>query len=728
MASAVVSLGIIIAEDWVAAALWQFEGGSTKVLSHSAPFILPSDSDTSRNEAVDQALEALGDAGLSAKDVLFVLPHHWIKDGEVVSEKKRFLKQLSQDLVLSPLGFVLLSDTIIAAEQTDHNREFSGLLLIESATGWDALVYDRGSEQKVERVGKSGDLSADLQELQARFQGVEFGRLLVVPAGTSTEAEPTLSGLEKTFSRSNELITREQLVELATRLGGQEVMQPPAETENTETEAPARNPDLPLMNPAPPGFQTPSFAKGTEAPPENEKSTTGFTIRGNYQPSPEEELESSESDSAPEPETALSEITETHSKPAIWAGIGTTLQAQLKNLSGLFSGKKGKMGTRNPVILGGGAAVLALFLLAGGVYAYGQQSYRSEITLWLRSTPLELTQEFPITTGTASQTGTLTAEVLTESVTVDKEVPTTGTKIIGDPAKGKVTLYNKTSQPKTFPSGTKLTVDKMIFTLDGEVQIASSSAINGGIMFGAADTNVTAVAIGPEGNIGKEKTFTVANFDTSSYEAKNKEALSGGSKREIQAVAQKDIDTATRELQTAAKEQLRATITNQASDTALVFFTETTRTTSTEVSTKIGEEAKFVQVKIKVEGSGLRIGREVVEAAGQELFANKVPSDSHLLPESVALVPDTITTASGSGTLRINATLRAQTVKQVSASAVQQALKGAYLGRVTVITQEQFGVSRSEMKIEPAWLRWMFTRLPSDPERIQVNVRIDQSQ
>ncbi|KKS63813.1 MAG: hypothetical protein UV33_C0046G0004 [Candidatus Daviesbacteria bacterium GW2011_GWA1_42_6] len=89
----------------------------------------------------------------------------------------------------------------------------------------------------------------------------------------------------------------------------------------------------------------------------------------------------------------------------------------------------------------------------------------------------------------------------------------TGTKQIGDPAKGKVVIYNKTSAPRTFSQGTVLlSSSNLKFTLESSVTVASQSAVEGGIAFGKATAPVTAGAIGPESNLLGGTELTVSQL------------------------------------------------------------------------------------------------------------------------------------------------------------------------------------------------------------------------
>ena len=76
-------------------------------------------------------------------------------------------------------------------------------------------------------------------------------------------------------------------------------------------------------------------------------------------------------------------------------------------------------------------------------------------------------------------------KIVDSSQTGSARAQATGKKQIGDPAKGAVVIYNKTAAAKTFSQGTVLVGDNnLTFTLDSSVNVASQSAVDGGISFG----------------------------------------------------------------------------------------------------------------------------------------------------------------------------------------------------------------------------------------------------
>jgi hypothetical protein len=80
-------------------------------------------------------------------------------------------------------------------------------------------------------------------------------------------------------------------------------------------------------------------------------------------------------------------------------------------------------------------------------------------TITIMVLPKTLDQDVEITLSTTDSSINFSdkivpAEVESVSESGQKMVETTGKKTVGDPAKGTVTIYNKTTSPKTFSKGT----------------------------------------------------------------------------------------------------------------------------------------------------------------------------------------------------------------------------------------------------------------------------------
>jgi len=144
-------------------------------------------------------------------------------------------------------------------------------------------------------------------------------------------------------------------------------------------------------------------------------------------------------------------------------------------------------------------------------------------------------------------------ELLGKEVAIEKigseTVGVTTKKDVGEPAQGEVTIYNKTTNEKSFNKGTVLIGPKNLkFTLDEQVTIASVSDLIAGTA-GKGKVKVTAKEIGPEGNLAAGSDFKFEDYPISSYAARNENAFSGGSSREVTVVGKKDQDKVLNSLQ-----------------------------------------------------------------------------------------------------------------------------------------------------------------------------------
>jgi len=196
--------------------------------------------------------------------------------------------------------------------------------------------------------------------------------------------------------------------------------------------------------------------------------------------------------------------------------------------------------------------------------------------------------------------GDLIIESIKKKFPVSVEKQSTGEKEIGSPAQGQVTIYNF-SKEIAFPKGTILIAQQQEFTLDDEVRVASASLTtdSSAKLPGKKDANVTAKEIGPQGNLAENQTFILKNYDSETYFAKNQSSFSGGSKKKITTVSQKDLNNLEKiAIDKVKKQTLKENlIPNKKIIHQLTEYTLNKKNFSKEV----GEEAEMVSLNSEVE-------------------------------------------------------------------------------------------------------------------------------
>lgn len=195
---------------------------------------------------------------------------------------------------------------------------------------------------------------------------------------------------------------------------------------------------------------------------------------------------------------------------------------------------------------------------------------------------------------------------VSEEISGDKTMNTTGKNRIGDAAKGEVTIYNKTSISKTFPKGTILTNGTLKFTLDSEILIASASDTGEGVTFGKTAAKLTSSDIGPEGNLQPGSIFLFKDLPESLFLAKNTQNFTGGSSRDISSVSKEDQDrlitSLTQELLSNIKPKLLSKI---GSTEGMVDNSIEQEILSKKFSKEIGAESKDLSLTLNMKASYL---------------------------------------------------------------------------------------------------------------------------
>lgn len=241
---------------------------------------------------------------------------------------------------------------------------------------------------------------------------------------------------------------------------------------------------------------------------------------------------------------------------------------------------------------------LIILLLIGLAVLYFFQ-LKATVTLYV--TPKAVSETERITLSTKSDNDFAQNIIAAKELTVPLEgsatTEATGEKEIGDKAKGSITIFNSDTEKKTFKEGTVISSEKgLAYVIDKEVSVASASGdIFTGIKSGTAQATVTASKIGTEYNLPSNSKFSIEGTDT--VAAKNESAFSGGSKKKVTVVTEKDVKKITEDLpkslEKKAQEELKKKLA--ANEELLAGFTDITLTKET-LDHKIDAEAKTVKL------------------------------------------------------------------------------------------------------------------------------------
>lgn len=132
---------------------------------------------------------------------------------------------------------------------------------------------------------------------------------------------------------------------------------------------------------------------------------------------------------------------------------------------------------------------------------------------------------------------------LVEEEAVSLSVNATGTKEVGDPAKGTISLASFADEEVAFEQGTQVYFEDYAYTLDEKVIItpATIDIDTDTKQASKQQVGVTATFIGVQGNITKGNKMQVADFPSSLYYATTVDDFEGGSKQTVSVVTEADM-------------------------------------------------------------------------------------------------------------------------------------------------------------------------------------------
>jgi hypothetical protein len=216
----------------------------------------------------------------------------------------------------------------------------------------------------------------------------------------------------------------------------------------------------------------------------------------------------------------------------------------LRSIKPLFHSMKWVM-RRLPV---GVIGIGVVFIILIGVGFWGVTQYFPRVTVTLSVLPKDISRQDsviidPQATTIDTEKKVIPGKKLEKVVSGEKNIPTTGKKKIGDPAKGTVTIFNKSEGTAySLKKGTIISTGTLQFVLDSDVSVASASTnlSQGQTVFGKTTTTATANTVGTEGNIEANREFTLKDYQSSVLVARNDQPFTGGTSKEVTVVSRAD--------------------------------------------------------------------------------------------------------------------------------------------------------------------------------------------
>jgi hypothetical protein len=764
---------IQISDAQVESALWKVEHGTVEIVTSSEAQAWK-DENTCLN-AVDVSLQELGKESENVKLALFSLSSDWVTADGIASEKKQFFQKMTKELSLEPIGFVVTVEALTQYLIQD-SPQLSIFLIEVSAQHLHVTLMKAGQVASSFKVGRSGEAVSDLTEGLAHFSEKVFpSKMLLFSTGLSTEeinevqqqllAHDWVSAYPFLHAPVIEVFEEPSLLEVVVQTGGRAVAEAKgllktAET-GTETAPQAMSEAMSAeveeaenVEPA-----TASEFGFANALPETNQNTAIAPVEQKAVEKAVEEVTEEPMEEAPRDLSSHNISASTEKKSIEHEGQQAErsgpAQHHLKPWTASFWKAHAHL-----VLFGVALGVLVLAVFA---YVASKQLTSAVVKITLHTQPVStdvlLTLD-PKATVSDPDKLILKADVVAKEEEDDQTAETTGTKLIGDKAKGTVTVLNYTNSEKTFSAGTKLSVGKVSFSLDQSTTVPAAtttidSSNNKLTKPGSTDATVTASQIGEDSNLGAGIDLTIESFAKDSYFATAKAALAGGSSRQTQAVSQQDKDALTAALKKKLTDQALQDLKTSSGNTGVYLVpTNKTKVVTAQYSADVGKETSSLSLHMKLQVEALSYTAADLQPLAQQVLSKQVPdgfqlsaADPQVLSSVTAAVgspassasstgPTGSTTATGSAAtkaqaqtptstqtpLTLSTNISSVAVPVIDSEAWKKELLGKSLQQAEAVLKAKKEVQAEQILLSPAVFAALFHTLPSQAGRLTLTV------
>ena len=765
-------LALVLRNEKVNAVFFEESGGKVSVLGKHSEYFENSIEQASLDELLDALDKAISTAEQSLPEnietvrTIFGVKGAWVEDNKIKKEYLIKLKKISDGLGLVPIGFLVVFEAIAHLLQKEEGAPVT-TILVEAGEKYISVANIRAGrivESKTSEILESPAQTVD--NLLKRFSSSEIlPARIIIFNGDEDEGQEFIN---HRWSKSLPFLHLPQVTALPQDFDGRAVLFGAAQQMGFDVleseisqEMPAHNASVSVAGgeekeetaeslsarldsakrvgrkETDEGFEDEAVTGKVKKIPDNSSMEYfGFVEDKDIlkEPAPKKTpFESIDQDLEKKIEEVPEELMmeEGEKKQALMSAA--MIFAGLKSVSEKLADIAKKMPLKKiltgiPFIPRGGKAILipagiiVLFVILIVFYFFVN---KATIVLSIDGKRTDKTQNITFSKNpTDPSRSIIQAEFISVSEDGSVSTQSTGKKEVGDRARGTVTIFNNDSSPKTLSSGTTITSSNGLdFTLDKSVTVSSASGdIFSGTTPGKANVNVTSSKIGQEYNLPSNTKLTIGGANSSTA-AKNDNAFSGGTKKEVTVVSKDDIAKLLEDLPRNLEGKARNDLSKKVSDDKVllpVFISATVSKKHFDKNTN--DEAKQVTLKGSVNFEGIAYKKNDATNFANELLKTSISGDLTVDPNNIKVQVKDIKETKGE--VNANITIAGSLVPKIDEGKFSKEVSGKSFSDAEEIFKKIPQISDVEIKLSFN-IPFFPKRLPFSSKNVKITTRIN---
>ncbi len=665
---------------------------------------------------------------IKTQKTVFGVDPAWVEAGKIKKDYLLKLKKVSEELELTPVGFIITTEAIAHLLEKEEGAPVSAVLAEVGKKYLTATLIRAGRiiESKTSELHESAPFTLDTLLKHMTSPEVLPSRIIVYGESSQDLNQEFLS---YSWSKSLPFLHVPQVTPLSDSFDAKAVLFGAAtqmnftvmDTKALDSQVAGEIEDLRS------GSMKKDFNMVKEENPKVPESDEefGFLQGEDISKTPQEESKPQEQKFKAEIEEIPEELkinrAETKSLPLNAALLFTGIKS---NLGKIFKFVKLPKGTSIPTLLSGRGKILAipgvLLILLFFLIFYFLFFRTATVVLSITPKNVEKAKDVVFSTNgsTDPSNGTIKGELASVSEDGKLSSNTTGKKQTGDTAKGTVTVFNLSSSPKSLSAGTTITSSNNLnFTLDKSITVASGSGDATSPTPGKTDVSVTAEKFGTQYNIPSGTKFTVGDNQASLVAAKNDGAFSGGTTKDITVVAQADLDKLSsdvvKNLQDKAKQDIGKKISQD--KVLLPDFVNTTFDLKS-FDKKVGDEAEKVSITASVTFDSIAYSKDDLNNFAKSLFEQDLGRNLEVNSNETKVEVSGIKKKSANE-FSSSITLKSKIIPKLDIEGLAKEIKGKSSAQASESLSKIPQVGSASVNISPS-LFFLPKLLPSNPSKI----------
>lgn len=374
---------------------------------------------------------------------------------------------------------------------------------------------------------------------------------------------------------------------------------------------------------------------------------------------------------------------------------------------------------------------LVLLLVIGLGILSVQRVHKADIKIITEFQPLTKSVTIKVKKDIKSDASTriLQGISVSTSVTETSSTATTGEKLVGEKAKGKAKIFNKTDAEKVFKKGQVLIYSNnnkdYKYSLNDSVTVQAKTDLVASSTFGETEVSITALDIGTAYNIDNDKSLDVDGYKSSEFTSITSEKITGGKSSTVKVVAEVDLknlsDLVLKTISDKAQKSLEIKLNN---GQKLIIGSHKVVIATQNYSAVVGDETEKLELTETTTINGLAYLSSELNSLIDKVSQDLIPSGFEISGKdreiNVEVLGNTDKSVLSPTEADLQVTLKSYVVPEIDINKVKDALVGKTLGDAEKVLGKLLSVKTYELKIVPNFI--LFGRIPTNRNNINIMV------